>query len=47
MSPRTGHKGADKDTYSSIISLASVLDLGWWSTPRLARLTPGTENGTN
>jgi hypothetical protein len=42
--PRTGHTGKDgKKRYSSTLSLTSVLDGGWWSTPRPGLFTPGKD----
>ena len=41
--PRSGHEGPGEKRYSSTLSLASALDEGGWSTPRLGRFTPGKD----
>jgi hypothetical protein len=43
--PATGHEGLEGAySYSSTLSLTSMLDGGGWLTPRPGRFTPGEEN---
>jgi hypothetical protein len=42
--PITGHKVPEGEKrYSSTLSSISALDVGWWSTPRPGRFTPGKD----
>ena len=46
--PRTGHEDPKGEySYSSTLSLTSVLDGVGWSTPRPGRFTPGRRPGTH
>jgi len=42
--PSTGHEGPEGEKrYISTSALTSVLDWGWWSTPRPGCFTPGKD----
>jgi hypothetical protein len=43
--PRTGHEDLQRGRglHSSALSLTSARDVGWWSTPRPGRFTPGKQ----